>query len=196
MIHNFRSIFSYVENDTENENDNENGYENEIENFVREIEVDPLEYNSRSYRSGFNCGGFALQTLDWYMPESWVEHRDARFEEEYNVIKAFERCSFEVERDYNARYDGIDKLVPIDHYSDAPVGVEVVAFRLAYDELQDEDTGELYYEMDDFHFAWRDAKGKWWDKPGWGDVKELGTDPEEDWNGRYDGPITWYAKVS
>lgn len=153
----------------------------------------PLDLNSDEdalYK--FNCGGFALQTYDWYVPNTWYDMDDGSFTLD-EIDDLLERAAIDIENDYN-EFHKDSFLVQIPHYIAAPIGQEVVAFRLDVQLNLDEDEYTLHH-IDDFHFLWRDRNGFWWDKQGGLEVKAYDDDPEDDWwNDRYNSSIVWFAK--
>jgi len=148
------------------------------------IESNPLMYNDTTDISDYNCGGFALQNFKWYRPIS-LRNR-SYFEDEEDLEITLEGCTEDICLD--TKYtDG--KLIKISHYSEAPIGIEVVGFRIG----TYIDTKEIWY--DDFHFIWRNEDGKWWHKPGSLEIEEFKTDPDDLWDNRYNGEIVWFARV-
>ena len=159
----------------------------------------PLGLNSdEDALCDFNCGGFALQTFDWYLPNTWFDMDDGLFTLD-EIDDLLERAAMDIENDYN-EFHGDSFLVQIPHYIAAPIGQEVVAFRLdVRPNLDEEDPDDEYAQhyIDDFHFLWRDRNGFWWDNPGGTKVKPYDDDPEDDWwNDRYNSNIAWFAKHS
>lgn len=158
----------------------------------------PLDYNSMDCVGRFNCGGFALQFLYWYMPDSWSSRWSDCVSDDEDLETLLCDCVEDIKKDFDDQFGGDLSLNEIPDPSAAPIGTEVIGFRFAYYENEycesDSDDEIDRYELDDFHFIWRDPKGQWWDKPGGGDVKEFTDDIYEDWNGRYNGEIVWFAK--
>lgn len=161
----------------------------------RMLKENPLDYNSTEYIGEFNCGGFALQTLDWYIPASWRDY-EGGVESEEDLELAFNLCTEDIIKDYEVRGDTDYYLEEIPNYASVPIGVEVIGFRFDVelnDEFDDDDITNRYF-LDDFHFIWRDSKGVWWDKPGFTEVKQFTQGLYDDWNGRYNSEIIWFAK--
>lgn len=172
---------------------------NKEETDVQLLE-NPLDYNSTPFVESFNCGGFALQTLDWFIPQSWIDYGYYVVDDE-DMESLLEDCCNDILIDYkDFRYNDGYQLSIVSDYKLVPQNVEVIGFRFAYypneDYLVEEENEDDYqYQLDDFHFIWRDTKGNWWDKPGNGNVKVFFEDEiYEDWNGRYNGKIVWFAK--
>lgn len=176
--------------------DNDNDNENEDVGTL-ELQSNPLEYNSKpKLCAKFNCGGFALQTLTWFIPKVWKHGRNENFYSVEEVDEFVCDCAQSILEEYNERYRDIERLVEVRDYMEVPAGIEVVGFRAASDSYEDQDTGEEVFEMDDFHFIWRDGNGEWWEKCGWSEVKSLEYEPDDVWSHRYDSQITWFARIA
>ena len=165
---------------------------------MKKLLSNPLEYNTSSDVGGYNCFGFAAQTFEWANLSAWDELDG----EDPDIMT--EACAEEIV-EYSLKTDG--PLIRVNSYEEVPIGIEVVGFRIGYDdEVPDEgydpETGEwqqldtYHTEYDDYHFIWRDVDGKWWHKPGGTCIVPF-TDPLDGrfcWSERYNGEIVWFAR--
>ena len=189
MLSSFNKFMSKFVEVNDNDNNNEDV-------SVLELQSNPLEYNSNPKLCGsFNCGGFALQTLTWFTPKVWKYGSDENFYSVEEVDEFVSDCAQSILEEYNERYRDIECLVEVRDHMEVPTGIEVVGFRAASESYEDERTGEEVFEMDDFHFIWRDKDGIWWEKGGWAEVRLLEYEPDDVWSHRYDSVITWFARV-
>ena len=151
---------------------------------IREIKADPYnrlrKRNIRNTQCGeFNCGGFALGTIIWYLP---IPKRNMYIERGYRdevdnkkLINKYTQYMLKEFPDLRVIKD--IKELQADEYA--------IAFRLAKD------------WDDDFHFLKRGKNGVWYQKVGgrWGITvvpkKEVFSDF---WNERYSGIIVLFAK--
>lgn len=167
---------------------------------MQKLLTNPLDYNSNTYLSDYNCFGFALQTFEWADLDAYYHASDL---DDFDVEELLEECVEEI-LNYSKRTDG--PLIRVNYLDEIPLGVEAVAFRLGIEEeeiekeVEDEDgdifyksTGEYRNALDDFHFIWRDVDGSWWHKPGSSAIVKFKGDPEDLW-GRYNSKIAWFAR--
>lgn len=136
-------------------------------------------------RWDYNCGGYALETYDWYMPydnegESWCFLED--YIEEAGFDAANDMCIEHILADFPelriVREQAVrDKLVDFNKY-------QIIAFRLETD------------GTNDFHFMKLGKNGSWYEKRGASGIIHrhnyeyvFGV-----WNGRYNGNITFFAR--
>lgn len=156
-----------------------------------------LAYNKRQNIREYNCGGFALGSKHWYVPQAFRARPDS-YEDLDTINELFENSVKDILKDF-------PRLKRIKHYSDAPENVDVIGFRFAIrfpgDELSYENDDGTYEEeveeldIDDFHFLLR-RNGTWWHKPGSGLIRHYLGDPEEDWPRGYcdyNGEIAWFT---
>ena len=143
-------------------------------------------YNTR--RTFFNCGGYALGELGWYLP--WSEPEDRQMFDKLMhrgwFHKAETLMADEIQKDFP---DLIE--IPFDWVQDRAIDYkkfEVIAFRIAYE--RDADCW-------DFHFRKLAANGRWYDKIGQQyDLNYYDYDSifNDRWNGRYNGKIIFFAR--
>lgn len=165
---------------------------------MKKLLSNPLEYNTSTDIRSYNCFGFALQTFEWANLNAW----DDFYSEDPDTMT--EMCANEIV-EYSKKTDG--PLIRVNSYKEVPIGVEVVGFRVGYDdEVPDaeynEETGEweeldsCHLDYDDYHFIWRDIDGKWWHKAGgtWVEPFTDSLDSRFCWKERYNGPIVWFAR--
>lgn len=162
------------------------------------------DYNRYTYSSDFNCGGFAINNREWYLPACWrgADTEGIRYDE---AMALMEDCALEIAEVGGFKY--------IDSPEAAAPESEVVGFRFAFgvygdeedewgccevEEFPDEESfcGDELGEIEDFHFIAR-IDGEWYDKPGALEVREFEDDPEGTWShGRhpYNSRIIWLER--
>lgn len=134
-----------------------------------------------SNRRDYNCGGYALETFNWYVPFK---------EEEKNELHLFSyRACLSVEEILKVTLKSMIKefrgnLRVIEKVEDLKEGEYAIAYRV----------GER-----DFHFAKRNSKGKWFHKRGSLGRVETMTKEEvlnsKDWDcGRYTSRVVLLAR--
>lgn len=133
-------------------------------------------------RLDYNCGGYALETFNWYCPYRedekgefwtyWGELNDEDYTKEEVLRLTTERMIEE--------FKGCLRV--IQDVSELQEGEYAIAYRIA---------------DDDFHFAKRNSKGLWFEKRG-SEPKILIMKKEEvfgeNWNDRYDSEVVLLAK--
>lgn len=145
----------------------------------------PLELNSRQTPNvtwEYNCGGFALQSFDWYCPHSFDDYYQNTLEEGCEDAVYSEECLEDCVADILSSFG--DALRVIDH-PDESTG-KVIGFRCGSSEY-----GEV-----DFHFIVRLPNGRWYQKCGGGDVETMTKRQALDvWDSgyyTYDGDVVWF----
>lgn len=130
-------------------------------------------------RFDFNCGGYALGTLDWYSPYSnyYDSMEEMIYDENGYEINGVEYQDSMVEYMLNT----LDNVrIAKDEY-DCGKDERIVAFRC----------GE-----DDFHFVRKESDGTFTHKPGSHAIEPMTREQFYDprgWDFRYDGPIVFLA---
>jgi hypothetical protein len=135
-------------------------------------EIDDMSNDLTEY----NCGGFALNTRDWYLPYDQNQW-DATWEieEKLGVEKALEVM-------VNHMLKEFPNLRLINSEEDLKDSETLVLFRVS--------------NFDDFHFVRKASNGKYYHKMGW--CPRIDQMPKEEvygraWNGRYDGEIVMFG---
>ena len=129
----------------------------------------------------YNCGGFALDTNNWYRPYPKKYAYPGGLEE------LIEDMGIEMATDYMVKYmlkefDG--RLRVVQNPNEVKFGEKLVLFRLGYDGFDA-----------DFHYIVKD-NGSFWHKMGQSYIEKLLKKEvfSENWFGFYDGPIVYFAK--
>ena len=134
--------------------------------------------NSR-YKGDFNCGGFALGTYDWYIPQSWHCIFEDDYDDEEQYTQDFDELVTDCTNDILEDFSGQIRLIKREE--DANKGEIVVFFRLA---------------DDDFHFILKSGN-KYFQKRGSTPCLEETTKEEvysNEWNDRYNSRIVIFAR--
>ena len=130
-----------------------------IKNSVKDIRNLSIDENAPD-QFGYNCGGFALGTFDWYRPYSY---------EEDGYIFEFDEDEFGSWYDYNEwllnvtvshMLDTIDGLRLIENVSKLKENEYAIAYRVGA-------------EIEDFHYMRRSDEGRWFEKQGWDSIHEV-----------------------
>lgn len=144
-------------------------------------------YNMRTVpRGDFNCGGYALETLDWFLPYDKKSEFNPYAPAPDGDAAVYFTDYFV---NYMLGYFG-EKLRVIHSLDELQEDEYAFAFRIGIDE----EPG--YY--DDFHFVKRGDNGQWYHKMG--ASARIKTMPEEQvfsesWGWRYNGPLVLFAKL-
>ena len=123
-------------------------------------------------KGSYNCGGFALGTFSWYMPQynTWAECETEANYRTYHCIRTM--------------LEEFSDLRIIPHISCLAPDEYAIAFRISSD--------------GDFHYLKRGRNGIWYSKLGSQEKITKHTDEyvfEEHWcDGRYGGPLVLFAK--
>lgn len=141
-------------------------------------------FNNQNRRNGFNtdrddynCGGFALGTYSWYIPDpdgSWFGFRCYDLDEEDMeevTVRAVEKMLLD-----------FPDLRVISTLAEIQANEYGIAFRVSSD--------------GDFHFCKQFTGNLWYHKPGRSKIRSI-TEEEvlsADWYGRYDGKLFLFAK--
>ena len=155
----------------------------------------------------FNCGGFALRNLEWYIPESYCRDWNILADE---VRLYLEDCANDI-------MDSNSNLVRIKDIRHVPKRFGVVGFRFAVvdtdpDDLyfvdeNNEETGEevpedTFYHFLDFHFVRRE-NGVWYEKPGRWYIQKMYRNNhtihmpwEYDGYNKYNSDIIWFLDTT
>lgn len=134
-------------------------------------------------RRYYNCGGFAMETFEWYHPGngSWPPAYD---ETAPDLRRELTRACVEAMLE-----DFPDTLRVINNLSELREGEYAIAFRIS---TKDGD-------VDDFHFVKRGENHQWYEKRGNSRpihrMKQAEVFSNLPWNGRYNGPTVLFAKV-
>ena len=137
----------------------------------------PLDYNSQVDCDTFNCGGFAMQTLDWYMPRVWDINSHMGMSK-VAAEQVYDLCFEEIVNRAKELGDEVTEVAAND-LRKVPLGVEIVGFRFETYEMHI--CEDPMVEIGDFHFIWRDVDGIWWEKPGVNEVRMFRGNPVGDW---------------
>lgn len=149
--------------------------------------VDPLSMNSTTDITDYNCAGFALKTFDW-------ENMNAFEMRPESIEEMLEACEKEIK-------EMCPNLVRISSYKDVPLVIDVVGFRVAFEEItvgeKEDDDSYTLIDCEDFHFVLR-THGKWYHKPGSNDIKEVNFRVDEPWphaGCEYNSEILWFKRA-
>lgn len=109
------------------------------------------------------------------MPKVWEDNSYTPITEE-EIEDAYQKCFWEI---FQHATDLGDVVIELPWYEvdNAPLGIEIVGFR--FETYKQTDCEK--FQIEDFHFIWRDTDGKWWHKPGGSDVREFDGEPRGDW---------------
>lgn len=155
-----------------------------------------------------NCGSFALNVTEWYMPYIYDDECDEAMSqyseserseyvyellsEGYSVIEVMERL---IEKDFEFILKTCPWLIPIKKEEIDPKD-RVIAYRLSIDNNFDSADEFDMDDYTDFHFRVL-IDGQWWEKNGAGEVHLVEDMNEDEWWVDdwlvYGGPIK-YAK--
>jgi hypothetical protein len=134
----------------------------------------------------YNCGGFALNTKDWYLPG------DTDLDCCYNC-EDWDECEYDCEAVYESLVRKTDEAV-------THMLVEFPSLRIIHNEneLKDFETLVLFrMGPTDFHYVKKDKKGRYLHKMGWECVIREMSEEEvysDNWcGGKYDGPLVMFG---
>lgn len=150
--------------------------------LIGKVEENYDMYNSKKKRNlkntdrnFFNCGGYALNTMNWYCP--YEEHKSfCGMVIEMGIIEATKYMM-------NFILEDIPNIRLIQEVSELQENEYAVAFRIC---------------GDDFHFLKRGKNGIWYQKMGAKHYLNTMSATEvfsDRWNWRYNGPVVLFAKV-
>jgi hypothetical protein len=125
---------------------------------------------------GYNCGGFALNTRDWYLPYDTNKWAGAwEIEDRLGIELALEIIT-------NHMLSEFPNLRLVQSEEDLKDSEVLILFRMS--------------NFDDFHFVRKGKNGKYYHKMGWSPVIEEMSKEEvygDCWCNRYDGDIVLFG---
>ena len=130
-------------------------------------------------RFDFNCGGYALETYNWYLPVEGLRQASRYFDSWYDEDR--EEVLEDTVKHMLKEFKG--KLRIIQNVEELKDNEYAIAYRIG---------------DGDFHFAKRNKKGVWFHKRGKTPYIERMTKEEvfsSSWGHRYDSPIVLFAKI-
>lgn len=130
-----------------------------IKNWSEHFTKDELNFKRRRNiknvdQYDYNCGGYALETFNWYCPYDTDEQDDLYF----GFLKDLDEdiCASETAQLMVNHFQGDLRIIK------------------SFDELQDNEYGIIYKTGgDDFHYVKRTKTGRFYHKPGKGKIRRM-----------------------
>lgn len=132
----------------------------------------------------FNCGGFALGTMDWYVPYKdeggydkfdYIDFLQEQFRELTLSEREFTIANMLAFTDKDIILNNFHKIELVG-FKDLDYSKRIIAYRVYYEE---DPLLEYLYDYD-FHFKYWNTKC-WSEKNGRGDIRHCELEPDKEW---------------